>query len=312
VLSNPHSNLEPLPKNPWSALQAEMGQDPSKDVLDHFQGVADGRIVCVPTPWPLLTRHTFCGLPGIVTILCGSPGCGKSWMALEWAAHLLETGYTTALLELENDRKYHVRRRLVQLAKNTNLIDTEWVRNNGDEAIRLALVHEAALDRIGNVIKDSPRDPVTQDACLKWVEEQASSARVVFIDPVTACVQTDKPWIADQKFITELKRIALDGGISIVLVSHPRKGKMQGGPSMDDLAGGAAFQRFVDNVLWLRNDGLEEVNVMSPFGSTEGVEINRRLLMCKTRDGKGAGMDIGMWFDPKSLTFRELGVIVEE
>jgi len=302
---------KPAPVDPWAEEKAAMGQDPADEVMAHYQGVIDGSIVAVPSPWPLLSRYTYCLLPGTITVLCGSPGCGKSLMALQWLAWLLASGHTAAALELENDRKYHVRRHLVQLSGDENLVDLEWVKANPEKVEYYNTIHGVALNNVGNVITDSPRSMVDHAAVLKWMDDQASAARVLFIDPVTAVAQADKPWIVDQKFITDSKRLAMDKGISVVLVTHPKKGKAPGAPSMDDLSGGSAFQRFVDTVLWLRNDGPEDVKISATFGTTE-VSINRKMLLCKTRDGKGAGMDIGMWFDPKSLTFRELGVIVEE
>lgn len=295
----------------WADVKAEMGQDPADEVRQHYAGVIDGSIVAVPSPWNLTTRYTYCLMPGTITILCGSPGCGKSLYALQWAAWLLNNGYTAAMLQLENDRKYHVRRRLVQLCGDENLVDLEWVKANPEKVEYYQTIHEAALNDIGNIITDSPRRMVNHDAVMKWMGEHAAYARVLFVDPITAVSQEDKPWIVDQKFITDAKRLAMDKGVSVVLVTHPKKGKAPGAPSMDDLAGGSAFQRFVDTVLWLRNDGQEDVKIAAPFGTTE-VTVNRRMLLCKTRDGKGAGMDMGMEFEHKSLTFRELGVIVEE
>lgn len=301
---------KPVVVDPWADDKAAMGADPAEEVRQHYAGVISGAIVAVPSPWNMLTRYTYCLMPGTITVLCGSPGCGKSLMGLQWAAWLLSSGYTAAMLQLENDRKYHVRRRLVQLCGDENLVDLEWVKANPDKVEYYQMIHEAALNEIGNVITDSPRKMVNHDAVMKWMEEQAAFARVVFVDPITAVAMEDKPWIVDQKFITDAKRLAMDKGISIVLITHPKKGKAPGAPSMDDLAGGSAFQRFVDTVMWLRNDGPEDVNVATPFGTKEAT-ITRRMLLCKTRDGKGAGLDIGFEFEPKSLTFREVGLIVD-
>ncbi len=302
---------KPVPVDPWAEEKAAMGRDPADEVLDHYRGVIDGSIVAVPSPWSLLSRYSYCLMPGTITILCGSPGCGKSLMALQWLAWLLGNGYPAVALELESDRKYHVRRHLVQLANDENLVDMEWVKANPEKVEYYNSLHEKTLNAVGNAITDSPRRMIDHTAVYKWLEQEAQTARVLFIDPITAVAQPKEPWIVDQKFITDAKRLAMDKGVSIVLVTHPKKGKAPGAPSMDDLSGGSAFQRFVDTVLWLRNDGPEDVKIAAAFGGTE-VSINRRMILCKTRDGKGAGMDIGMWFDPKSLTFSELGVIVEE
>ena len=295
----------------WADDKAMMGQDPAQEVWAHYQGVIDGSIVSVPSPWAMFTRYTYCLMPGTITVVCGSPGCGKSLLALQWLAWLLKSGYGAAALELENDRKYHVRRHLVQTTGDENLLDLDWVKANPEKVEYYQTIHEETLNAVGNAITDSPRSMVNHEAVLKWMGEHSEYARVLFVDPITAVAQEDKPWIVDQKFITDAKRLAMDKKVSVVLVTHPKKGRVTAAPSMDDLAGGTAFQRFVDTVVWLRNDGEEEVNMTSPFGTTHGT-INRRLLLCKTRDGKGSGLDVGMDFDKKSLTFRELGVIVEE
>jgi len=310
---NPETIQTAPPANKWAAKQAVVGTlDPSAEVRDRIDRTISGELRSVQSPWPRFSDMTHSLQPGTVTIVCGDPGCGKSYFVLQWCAWCLDNKETASIMELECDRQFHMFRRLVQLSGEVRLLDPAWVIANGDAASRLQIVHAGALDKMGLCMSHAPNMDVTYDACLKWIEKSAPSSRIIFVDPITAMSTQDKPWIADKDFVIAARKILAKHGSSLVAVTHPAKQRERGAPSMKDLAGGTAYERFTDTILWIRNDGIEEVSTYGTFGEHVEVTCNRRLRLCKTRNGKGAGIDIGMWFDPKSLTFRELGVIVEE
>lgn len=297
--------------NPWAALQASLPMDPADEVGDRIDRTISGELRTVGSPWAALSNMTQCLQPKTITIVCGDPGSGKSLLVLQWMAWIRANGEKMALLELECDRQYHLFRRLVQLTGEINLLDHAWIKSNGDKATHHRISHEEELNAFGACVYEAPKMNVTHKAALKWIEKAAKTCRVIAIDPVTAMTPTDKPWIEDQNFVVEASNIVKEHCASLICVTHPGK-KREAVPSMKDLAGGAAWERFVDSILWVRNDGVEDVSVSGPFGNRTLVTCNRRVRMAKTRNGRGVGLDVAMHFDSKHLSFRELGVVIED
>lgn len=84
---------------------------------------------------------------------------------------------------------------------------------------------------------------------------------------------------------------------------------------MDNLAGGTAYSRFVQTVLWYEQHGEDKqstVEQVTPFGTTRGVvQTNRTLALRKTRNSYGGGTKLAFDFDPQTLRSKELGVVVK-
>jgi hypothetical protein len=96
----------------------------------------------------------------------------------------------------------------------------------------------------------------------------------------------------------------------LLIVTHPKKGKFTGLPSMDDLAGGAAFQRFSHSILWIVNHGSDKRTLISGRdGGDFYADINKTIHILKSRNGKGSGLSLGFRFDPDRLSFEEIGVL---
>src|SRR5215204_7138286 len=92
-----------------------------------------------------------------------------------------------------------------------------------------------------------------------------------------------------------------------ILVTHPRKG-CKTSMALDDLSGGAAYSRFAQTIMWVhRLDKPKSVLVAGPCGNYT-TTINRTIRLSKTRNGRGAGMELGYVFEGKSLRFSEQGV----
>ncbi|MCK5603020.1 hypothetical protein KAR91_14145, partial [Candidatus Pacearchaeota archaeon] len=168
------------------------------------------------------------------------------------------------------------------------------------------------INGFGRCIAQAPDSQTTLEQLADWVEVKAKAGcRVIAIDPVTAAVSEEKPWIADNKFVMKVKTIVRQYRASLILVTHPKKGRKQA-VGLDELAGGAAYARFAQTVLWLEAyKQLKDVVVETCCGRT-GHQINRSLRICKTRNGQGHGASIGYVFNGKSLTFEEKGVIVPQ
>jgi KaiC/GvpD/RAD55 family RecA-like ATPase len=293
-----------------SAVATAFPKGGASDLDRLIEETIAGKRKTIRWPWVNLSRLTRALMPGTVTCVCGDPGSSKSFFMLEAAMYWHARGTKVAVFEAEEDRAYHLNRGLAQLEENANLVDSDWVEANPDEAKRARDAHRAAVDAFAPSMDAAPDDAITYTSLLEWLERRsAAGARVAVIDPITAVATTDKPWQDDRDFLFRAKSIVRKYGNSLVLVTHPRKGK-KGVGSMDDLAGGAAFPRFCQAVFWIvRHDQPKVVRCHGPVGAFE-TGINRTVKVVKARNGAGAGLDIGFYFDGKSLRFGEQGVIV--
>lgn len=282
---------------------------PASEVESLLKDTISGKRSAIPWPWPRLSDNTKSLLPGTVTLLCGDPGATKSFMLLEALCHWHHHGIKSCVYELEEDRAYHLYRCLVQLERNAKLFDDSWVKANPHDALEAHGRHAEFLDSLGGRIYESPDKQVNYDTLTDWIKARASEGfRVIAIDPVTAIEPSREPWVADSRFIIEAKVIARNSGASIVLVTHPRKGR-KGLMGLDELAGGAAFQRFAQTVLWMEyHKESREVAVVRSFG-TDTATINRTLHIAKSRNGSGQGLSIGFVFNSDSLCLEEVGTI---
>ncbi len=160
---------------------------PAGEVRDVLEAEIDGRRASLPWKWSAIQRATQAGQPGDVTIFCGGPGSGKTFLVGEQAGFLHELGIKVAWLVLEDDRAFHLRRVLAQRAGCSELTDTAWVRGNPDTAREIYQEHAAFLDSFGRCIFDAPEKQVPLLSLVEWVQQQAAGgARAIIIDPITA------------------------------------------------------------------------------------------------------------------------------
>lgn len=281
----------------------------NREVWALLEATISGQRRAIAWPWRATGSLTKALLPGTVTILCGDPGATKSFMLLEAAAYWHARGERVALYELEEDRAFHLCRVLAQQAGDGRLTDDDHIRCNPDDAREAHALHAGFLDAFGRCIWAAPDEPVSLPDLTKWVRQRAEAGcRIIAVDPVTAAQSSDKQWLDDQKFIIECKAAIRETGASLVLVTHPKKGR-KGVVGLDELAGGASYVRFSQTVLWLEtHHDPKVVNITTPMGTAEQ-DINRTLHLCKARNGKGAGLAVGYTFDSDTLRFTEHGII---
>ena len=210
---------------------------------------------------------------------------------------------------LEESREYHLHRALVQLEGNPDLFDSDYIKANPEEVQAAYERHADFLDELGKRIWAAPADQPTLDDLAAWAEERArEGARIVIIDPVTAATSKEDIWVADSQFLSKVKQTALRHHCSILLVTHPKKG--HAAPSLDDLAGGAAYQRFSQTVLWLEKfKQARSVIAKTAVGRTTA-NVNAAIHICKARNARGHGLSIGLQWDHKTLQFAEVGLIL--
>lgn len=280
------------------------------EVGNHIEAAISGLIMAVEFPWGYLSQCSKALLPETVTLLCGSAGASKSFMLLQTLAYWHDGGIKTACFQLEEDRKFHLTRMLAQKSGLAGITDPDWVKTNGDQARQAYTDHQAFLDGFGSRMWAAPETEQTLDQIAHWVTDRAKSGcRVIAIDPITAAAQSPKPWIQDASFLGKIKRIAGDYGCSVVLVTHPAKSFS--GPDMNQLAGGAAYSRFSQSILWLETHEPKTSRIKGAVGTAD-CEHNRTVRILKARNARGTGFRLAFQFSSESLTLNELGVIIKD
>jgi KaiC/GvpD/RAD55 family RecA-like ATPase len=276
-----------------------------------IEDIIAGKLRAYGWPWPALGSLSNCLTPGTVTLLCGEGGSTKSLLVLEALAWWYSQGIKVAVYELEEDREYHLRRALAQTDGNANLTQNEWIMANPDEARAALDRHQKALDEFSRCIWDAPSKQLTLDDLREWISARAKEAtQIIVVDPITAAEPTREQWVSDSKFVLAVKTIAREYNTRIVLVTHPKLGqKNQHG--LDGLAGGAAYPRFCQTVLWLKSmDTPKSMMVKARMGDCSCM-VDRVVEIRKARNGRG-GRNIGLLFDYSSLRFAEQGLIVDD
>ena len=274
----------------------------------HLRDQAAGRYAMVDWPWDGLTAASRSLMPGSVTLVCGTPGASKSWFALSCIRHWTEQGVDSAVLMLEETVKWHLQRALAQCVGDPNLLYPEWVKANYEAATAIWEQHRDDLAVIRSHL--TCEGDWTLAKCADWVEQQCKAGRrVIIIDPISlADPGSEKSWDADRKFMARAKVAIEKSGTSLVLITHPRKtnGKASGPPTLDDLAGGAAYGRACASALWVAGvDGNEEVPVVTSCGSYIRAVPHKVIRILKARNSTGTGK--GMAYTFNNLRFEELG-----
>lgn len=287
-------------------------------VKSQLEDAIMGRRRAIPMPWNYLSANTKAFLPGTVTILCGPGGATKSIMALEIMRHIHENGYPFAIMELEEDRVFHVRRLLAILSENSFVTDDDWCRDHADAIRSIYERFKDYLEAFGRSLFEFPDAEISSDALLRWLEERAQAGcRVICIDPITAMSASDKGWIDDHRFLIKAKQIMRNYGASLLLITHPKKGATGSGKSsVDDMAGGATYQRFSQTIMWIETKPDEEVGqFLTPSQEHPSARVNHRynrlIQIRKARNGRGAGKAIGFRFDGSKFKSSEIGIHVK-
>jgi len=298
----------------WSVVKAvARPTGASSEVFSRIEDTITGKYRAIDWPFPQTSNLAKALFPGTVTLLCGDPAFGKSFMILDAMRFWHEAGIKVALYELEDTRVDHMTRALAQMSNTSGIKDDAWIRENPERARKIAQEHQAALDSFGTVITSPGAKHPTIDDLIKWVGDKcADGCKIIAIDPITYAEFSDKPWQDDKRFMYGVSRIAMDYGASIIVVTHPRKQSVKSS-TMDDMAGGAAYPRHAQTILWGKKlEAPETMTVSHPVGGLLELEVDRIVKIVKARNGKGGGSSVGFQFDHDSLRFAEQGLIKEE
>ena len=290
--------------------------EPEPDALGdldrYVDDVATGRLRTVGWPWFHLGDGTQALQPGTVTVLSGGPGAAKSLFMLQAIRHWLSTGETVSYFGMEGQRVKYLMRCLAQLAGKSELTRTDYVKANAGEVRRLRQQYAGDLEAFASCLRVSEElGADTLEQVGSWIRKQAVQGnRIIVVDPVTMALRTNKPWVADQQFVRHALNVAREYLCNIVMVTHPEKGVED--PNLQNVAGGASYGRFSDNVFTLkRHEEMRAASCTTQMGRSDG-QYNQTICIAKAREGKLVGRRLAFRFSGKSLTTREIGVIVKD
>jgi len=283
---------------------------PLDKLHQRIRAITSGEYRAVRWPWQILTELTKALLPATITLLAGTVGASKSFMLLQAVLYWLSENENLAYYCLESDRAFHLTRALAQLSGTAGFTDPDWVVDNPILVETAIKEYSEELGRLSRHLWSSDNlGAETLEQLNDWIDAQAKlRRRIICLDPITAATRTSKPWIADLAFLKAAKRTAVDYGCSLLLVTHPTKETAE--PTLQNLAGGACYQRFVDSVITLQNHEAKESRVKMPCGTTD-TSHNRTVRIEKARNGKGTGCRLAYEFDRDSLTLKEIGIIMK-
>ena len=304
-----HINLHPAGEVAKACSRAKRFHA-SGGLADRLERQIEGTWATVP--WPVLERLSRALLPQTITVLCGSPGAAKSFFVLTAFVRWFGAGVSAALFALEEDITYHLTRILAIREQNIDLLNPEWIQCNAGEVRAAYERQKDFLDRIGRRIWTAKAAaPTTLTDVSIWVRDRArSGCRAVLVDPITATTAADKPWIEDARFHADVRATMAAYESSLLLVTHPKKGSK--GVGLDDLAGGAVYQRLSQTILWMeRHKSAKSVTVETACGRT-GMDIAYTLHIAKSRNGAGHGMGLAYKIDWPTIGIVEQGLITEK
>lgn len=190
--------------------------------------------------------HVVAIVPGFivegVTILAGAPKIGKSWLALAWALAVASGGTAFGSIECEQgdvlyaaleDNPRRLKSRLKKLSP-----EGHW-----PERLQLRL----QMPRINEGGADLLRD---------WARS-VHNPRLIIIDTFAVVRNTqrgkEQQYDADYAAVAELRRLADDLGLAIIMVHHTRK--MKADDPLDEVSGTTGLTGAADAILVLNRDG---------------------------------------------------------
>lgn len=291
---------------------------PAASVKKLIADTISGDRMAVPMPWPMLSRASQALLPGTTTVLCGEGGSSKTYWLLQLAAHFHSIGVPFAMQELEEDEEGSTLLRVLsQRSGEADLNQVDWVNENPLPAMEAYAQHEDFLNDFGRSLWAIPGNIPSLTDLVDWIRDRCKEGRrVVMIDPITAADGDGKPWVDDKIFLRNSQSLLRNYRASSILITHPKQASKSDKSSMDGIAGSAAYQRFSQNILMLmrvEEDEPIEVQHWNNYTglTTQRVECNRKIRLCKVRNGKVSHIDIGYRFG-MGMKFAEQGIIVKD
>jgi hypothetical protein len=267
-------------KKEIESIIAEVRIDGYWEVLSagRMQELRSGELKSLSVGWPCLSQTKWL-LGGTVTILCATPGIGKTWFVHDLAFRAMTAGIKVANIQLEETKDYHVSR-IMSSITGANLDPDEIT----EEDFEIMEKNKHYVEPISSMLCVPDFKLCTLVDVAKIIKDKAEAgAKLIIVDSVSVAEKGQRPWDDDQRFINICRHEVSRHKIRLILVTHPKsgQGKVIG---LDSLAGGATYQRLAQSVLWLTKNE-KTVNVwMDGEESFLGSRANRIITCLKGRN----------------------------
>jgi len=299
-------------------------------LLAAFDKESEGGQV-LTTPFKQLNKMIGGGLrKGMLSIIAGPAGNGKSYWAYRLLMHLVNDGVKAVYLPLENKHEDTLKRIIASLVNSWVMTEatpekSEQRKNIFNDRKMVDLFHKMEASIMQNPMRMLVDDngegyipDTTYDDIIKLLKKRCSEIDFIIIDPVTKidAAQGSARHFQEEKFIKQLKAIAESYDCHIMSVSHTGKRQKHKGSevklAVDDLSGSVAWSRFCQYVLLLDHHDEVEDDIINHIGAKlNGVSHQKTLKIAKVNEGKGKGVRIAFDFD-NGAKMEELGVIIDE
>jgi hypothetical protein len=268
-------------------------------------------------PYRMLSKMVGGGFKrGMLSIIAGPPGNGKSYMAYKFLLWFMEQQYKTLYLPLENKHEESMRRIMASYVNSWGMVnaDGQYAQQrkeaftNSQEMVDMYHKVEGCVcqnpsrlmfnDKGEAYIPSIPFSEMLE--CLKVFCDRAD---IVIIDPITKldCDLTGgKKHEQEEKFVKGLKAIAESTDTHIMMIGHTNKRSKYNGKeanlAIDDIAGSVAWNRFCQYIFLLDYHEEKTSEVTVGIGMKKEVQHKRSLLVSKCNEGSGKGQKLAYDF----------------
>lgn len=278
-----------------------------------LDAINDGTFKSLAFPdFPIWSFYAQANMPGTVSMLCGNPGAGKSFLIQQLGLGWSKDSELIKYLFLEEDFAFYQLRALAQLTGHQVLTDLHWVKKNYGFVKELFSQYRVEIDRFFKNVEVVGSKVRTTKWVAKWIIQQVEKGyRKVVVDPITATKPGERQWEDDFTFLFTVKEVLEYYGASLLATTHPRMGGHTK-PNLAGMARGLAFANFTQYVYWLFNHDTALSKISMGDDMATEIQHNRTLFIEKTRNGSGNGKRIAIDLNKDTLKFEEIGEILTE
>jgi 5S rRNA maturation endonuclease (ribonuclease M5)/KaiC/GvpD/RAD55 family RecA-like ATPase len=223
--------------------------------LKHMDDLRSGVYKSLDIGWDNLSKSKWLQ-GGTVTTLCAKPGVGKTWFVHNLSIRCMERGIKVANIQLEDSKEYHINRILMAMASVQN--DPDLMTE--EDLVRMTECRKY-INEISKILVIPEFDKCDLVSMAELIKQKAiDGCKLIILDSVSVAERKGMNIAeADQIFVNKVKMVVKIYKCRVVLVTHPkttasqtnRDGKQITTMSMDTIAGGTAYQRLSQTILWL-------------------------------------------------------------
>lgn len=272
---------------------------------NYLADIMSGEIKSLNIGWNCLNDSKWM-LGATVTTLCAKPGVGKTWLVHNLALRAMYNGIKVADIQLEDSKDYHIMR---MMASNLGInCDPDEFTHEDFERIKS---RQDLVEKYSKIVFAPDFDKCSLTDIGNLVKEKAESGcKIIIVDSVSVAEKSPKnSWMDDQIFVNKIKMIVKIYKCRVILVTHPkstatgtnRDGKQVTTMSLDTIAGGTAYQRLSQTILWLHD---VEEGTQTLDWSGKG---NRGITILKARNKSKKTVSNRILFQFSHGRFNEIG-----